>query len=142
MPEKPTDIHIRAWARMVRLTQMALSHIDQQLAGAGLISLSWYDVLYAVYSSPDRKLRLSDLVNKVILSKSALSRSVENLVRKGLLKKIPCQNDLRAAWLEVTPAGKDALRKSWSVYRQGIQEHFSSKISEKEAEALAGFLSR
>jgi len=142
MSESPSNIHIQAWAKMVGLTQKALAQIDQQLAQAGLISLAWYDVIYAVYSSPDRKLRLSDLVEEVILSKSALSRSVEKLVQEGLLKKTPCSSDSRAAWLEVTSAGKDALRKSWPIYKKGIQEHFASKISKKEAEILVGLLSR
>ena len=142
MQEKLDKTYISAWAKTLTSTQRTLAEIDRELKEKNLISLTWYDVLYAVYASPEKRLKFTDIANTVILSKSALSRSVDNIAKAGLLKKIPCDQDGRACWLELTAEGESALRACWEVYEAGIRKYFLGDMSIAEANQLVELFKR
>lgn len=142
MPKKLDKPYISAWAATVHITQHALAAIDRELKNKGHISLTWYDVLFAVYAAEGKKLKFTDIADIVILSKSALSRSVDNIVKADMLERIPCPEDGRACWLALTPEGETALKQSWEVYEAGIRKYFLGDMSVAEAKHICALFSR
>jgi DNA-binding MarR family transcriptional regulator len=144
MSEKLDELHLAAWRNFITAHARLIARIDQELADAGCVPLHWYDVLIELAEAPGRRLRMSDLARKVVLSRSGLTRLVDKLEANGLLSREPAPTDGRGAYAVLTEAGRASLRQAWPVYARGIQAHFAAYLSDDEAriysEALACML--
>ena len=122
--------------------------INRDLAEAGLPELTWYDLLWALYRQPERRLRVNELAREVVLSPTAMSRFVDRVEAAGYVRREPDPADRRALQVALTDAGVAALREIWPVYRRGIERHFAPalgssasrmrKVLEKISESARG----
>lgn len=133
---------LEAWKGLLFGHATLVEVIDKEMARADLLPLDWYDALLALEMSPDHKLKMSDLAEKVLLSKSGLTRLVDRLEAKGYIRREGCRADRRVAYAVLTPEGLQAREASWPTYRAAIQEHFASQLSEEEAEIIGTALMR
>jgi DNA-binding MarR family transcriptional regulator len=133
MSEKLDDLHLAAWRNFITAHARLIDLIDRELSAAGCVPLHWYDVLIELAEAPERRLRMSDLAHKVVLSKSGLTRLVDKLEAAGLLFRETTPTDGRGAFAVLTQEGRAALRKAWPVYARGIQTHFARHLSDDEA---------
>lgn len=118
-----------------------LRAIESDLQAAGTIPLTWYDVLLELNGAGGR-LRMQDLGDRVVLSRTRVSRLVGDLERRGLVTREPDDTDGRVTYAEITAAGKKALRSTAPVYRRGIEEHFTRHLTADEQQVVATALSR
>src|SRR3954462_13760880 len=102
--------------------------ISRDLAEAGLPDLSWYDLLWALYRSPQRRLRVNELAREVVLSPTAMSRFVDRAVKAGRVRREPDADDRRAQQVVITEEGIDLLRRMWPVYERGIRRYFAEHV--------------
>jgi DNA-binding MarR family transcriptional regulator len=116
--------------------------IEEDLARAGAVNLSWYDVLLELNGAPDRRLRMQDLAARTVLSRSRVSRLVDELVDRGLVERQPDPTDGRASFAHLTVTGREALRAAAPVYLDGIERHFTAHLDEHERSVLAVALQR
>ncbi|MBD2257705.1 MarR family transcriptional regulator [Pseudanabaena sp. FACHB-2040] len=130
------------WRLFLTAHTRLLERMEQKLAQADLPSMEWYDVLYTLKEAPDHRLRLSDLADKVLLSRSNLTRLVDRLERAGLLCRQSCPNDRRGTFAVLTEAGLAMQEQMWAVYSEAIAAHFATHISDEEAQLLQPLLKR
>lgn len=142
MDVEPDETQLAAWRAFLNAHAAAVGAIERDLAAAGCISLTWYDVLVALWEAPDHRLRLHELAQAVVLSRSGLTRLLDRLEAAGLIRREPCADDRRGAYAILTDAGRVAQLKAWPVYARGIATHFGNHLSPEEAEVLANVLSR
>ena len=116
--------------------------IEQELAQAELPPLAWYDVLLALSESPDRRLRMHELAEAMVLDRSNLTRLVDRLEVKGLVCRKSCPTDRRGAFAAITEEGNAMREKMWPVYSQAIAKYFACHLNETEVEVLSKVLSR
>jgi DNA-binding MarR family transcriptional regulator len=116
--------------------------IEARLAEAGLPPLSWYDVLWALERAEDRRLRMSELADMTVLSRSNLTRLVDRLESAGLVERERAADDRRGALAVVTAEGRAMRRKMWPVYSAGIKELFEDHIGSREAAQIGDMLRR
>jgi DNA-binding MarR family transcriptional regulator len=133
---------LEAWKGLLLSHATLVEQIDREMAHANLLPLDWYDALLALEDSPDQRLKMSDLADQVLLSKSGLTRLVDRLEAKGYIRREACRADRRVAYAVLTPEGLKARERSWPTYRAAIQEHFASHLSEEEAGVLGAALLR
>lgn len=107
------------------------------MTARGAIPLHWYDVLIELFEAPAHKLRMRELAYRVVLSRSGLTRLVDNLERGGLLRREDDPDDRRGSYAVITEAGKVAIRASWPIYAALIAEHFATVLTEAEAALIA-----
>lgn len=131
-----------AWRLFITVHAKLITHIDARLAEAGQIPLHWYDVLIELYEAPERKLRMHELAEKVVLSRSGLTRLVDRLEREGYLRRELDANDRRGFYAILTEKGVEALRSAWPIYREGIVQYFGVYVNENEAEFLVRIFSQ
>lgn len=131
-----------AWRDLLHVHAHLVRRMDEALTRRALIGLDVYDVLLALKRSPERKLRLSDLAERVVLSRSGLTRLVDRIEAAGLLRREPVPEDRRGSYAVLTPAGDEAMRKCWAVYEGLILEHFGRHLNDDEARQMHGMLSR
>jgi DNA-binding MarR family transcriptional regulator len=122
------DETLATWRAFLNAHARVTRRISTELAAAGLPDLSWYDLLWALYRSPGRSLRVNELAREIVLSPPAMSRFVDRLAAAGCVRREPDPEDRRAQRVVLTDAGLDLLRRMWPVYAAGIDEHFAAHL--------------
>src|SRR5215469_3628122 len=140
--EKLSEQHLAAWRAFLKAHAVIIDRIDHDLAAEQRLPLSSYDVLIELYEAPDRRLRMHELAQRVVLSRSGLTRLVDRLEAEGLLTRDRCGTDRRGAYAVITEQGIAALRKAWPVYARGISQYFAQWLTQEEAQILATALKR
>jgi len=82
------------------------------------------------------------LAQRVVLSRSGLTRLVDRLEAEGLLTRDRSGTDRRGAYAVITEQGIAALRRAWPVYARGISQYFAQWLTTEEAQVLGSALER
>lgn len=142
MATQPSAASINGWRLFITTHAALIERIEHELSAAGVIPLPWYDVLVELAQAPERRRRMYELADAVVLSKSSLSRLIDRLEAEGLLRREPAPEDRRGAFAVLTDAGQAALEAAWPVYSQGIEEHFARHFDDDETAVLIAGLRR
>jgi DNA-binding MarR family transcriptional regulator len=93
-------------------------------------------------AAPDRRLRMTDLSQRVVLSRTRVSRLVDEMSRSGLVTREEHPTDARSAYASLTDAGYARYRQAAPVYLAGIEEHFSGGLTNAELQSVAAALQK
>jgi len=126
-----------AWITFVVSHAVVTRQVDKMLADRNLPGLDVYEVLLTLEHANEGRLRMSELADHLMLSRSGITRLVDRLERDGFLKRHDCPNDRRATNAMITPEGTSMREQMWPVYREGIVELFGNKMSDDEARVLS-----
>src|SRR3954454_18027955 len=118
----------RAWGALLAVHADLVPLLDRQLQHSTGLPLAWYDVLLELNGAPGRRLRMGELGERVVLSRTRVSRLVDEMARAGLVTRTSDPDDRRSAWAELTATGRNRLRAAAPVYLGGIHEHFSAHL--------------
>jgi DNA-binding MarR family transcriptional regulator len=132
----------QAWTRLIRAERGLVEAIEAELRAGDFPPLAWYDVLLELWRRPNHRLRQSELQSELLFAQYNLSRLVDRLEGAGLVRRESCPEDARSRWVVVTPAGLALRETMWPAYAAAIERHVGSKLSAKEAAALAGLLGK
>ncbi|MFH0750659.1 MAG: MarR family transcriptional regulator [Chloroflexota bacterium] len=132
----PDDPRLRAWIAFLQAHAVVTRLLEAELHAERGLSLAAYDALVQLAIADDRRLRMSELANRVVLSRSGVSRLVDRLAANGLVARRACPTDARGSWAELTPAGLDRLRDAAPVHLRGVDAHFLSPIAAEDREGL------
>src|SRR5262245_53604534 len=130
-----------AWRALLLAHSRAVRAIESDLDATDAIPLSWYDVLLELQAEPDG-LRMQDLGDRAVLSRTRVSRLVDELEAQGLVQRRPDPTDKRATLASITPAGRAAFKATVPLYLAKIDEHFSRHLSRHETEVVARALTK
>jgi DNA-binding MarR family transcriptional regulator len=132
----PDDPRLRAWIAFLQAYAVVTRRLEAELHAERGLSLADYDALVQLAIAEDRRLRMSELADRVVLSRSGVSRLVDRLEADGLVTRRACPTDARGSWAELTPAGLDRLRHAAPVHLRGVDTHFLSPIAEGDRDGL------
>jgi DNA-binding MarR family transcriptional regulator len=138
---KLTKTHLDAWRALLRGQALLIEEVERQLAGSGLPPLGWYDVLTELDKAGGR-LRIHELADAVILSRSGLTRLLDRLESASLLRREPCEDDRRGSYAVITPEGRRMLERMWPVYERCLAAHFAPQVGGDDARAIRSALER
>ena len=130
------------WRTFLAAHAAVIERIERDLAQQGSMPLAWYDVLLALYETPERKLRMHELASAILVTRGGLTRLVARIERAGLLHREPDPTDGRGLYAVLTEEGLGALRRTWPTYARGIAEHFGKHLNDEEVEVLDRALRR
>jgi DNA-binding MarR family transcriptional regulator len=136
------DLRNCVWRLFITANVKLLDRIGEKFSQAGLPSMDWYDVLLTLKESPENRLRLSELAQKVLLSRSNLTHLVDRLEKAELLYRKRCPQDRRGTYAVLTEAGLDMQQKMWSVYAEGVADYFGCHLDDQETEVMERVLKR
>lgn len=136
----PDKISVEAWARLLKTHRLLLEQVETDLKTACLPPLSWYDVLYELKCAGPSGLRQYEISAQVLLSKHNLSRLLDRLQSKNLIRRESCVEDGRGTCVHITDTGVQALKNMWPVYATAIQTHFSGRLDSEEIQRLSDIL--
>ena len=137
----PDDERVAAWAAILRVHAAVLPRLEHELAATGM-PLSWYDVLLELNAAPDRRLRMTELGARAVLSRERVSRVVDELERAGLVRRDRNPDDGRSLLAVITDDGRARLRAAAPTYLGGIERHFGAHLADDEARTISAALFR
>ncbi len=129
------------WALLLRVHAAVLPRLERALA-AHQLPLAWYDVLLELNAAPDRRLRMSELGARAVLSRERVSRVVDELQRAGLVRREHNPDDGRSLLAVITDDGRARLRAAAPTYLSGIARHFGAHLDDEEARVVGAALRR
>ena len=135
---RPTEL--RAWQALLHAYQHVVRRLDLELREDHGLSLAAYDVLLRLARAPGRALRMTELAERVMLSPSGVTRTVDRLVDRGLVERGPDPEDGRGAVATLTGRGRTELRRASGTHLRGIREHFTGRLSDADLNSIAGAL--
>ena len=122
------DDALGAWRAFLTAHAHVTRAISRDLTDAGLPDLTWYDLLWALYRQPERRLRVNELAREVVLSPTAMSRFVDRVEAAGYVRREPDPADRRALQVAITDEGVALLRRMWPIYEAGIERHVAAHL--------------
>jgi DNA-binding MarR family transcriptional regulator len=131
-----TDDEFRAWHGSVRFVTAATRAIDEALVAAHGISINEFDVLITLYNAPERRLRMTELAQRVLLTPSGLSHLVTRLEGKGLIARVVDPDDRRSFFAKLTRAGDAQLRRSRLTHNDVIRAQLTERLRPDQLRAL------
>jgi DNA-binding MarR family transcriptional regulator len=125
----PTREQLVSWRAFLRAHATIIRALETELVAEQNISLAAYDVLVQLAEAPGRRLRMTELADAVLLSRSGVTRLVDRLEKSGLVARCPVENDGRGVAAELTEAGLNRLRTASRTHLNGVVRHFVAKLN-------------
>jgi DNA-binding MarR family transcriptional regulator len=130
------------WSVFLTAHAVLVDRVEARLAEADLPPLGWYDVLWAIERTEHGRVRLSELAERVVLSRSNMTRLIDRLEQANLVVRVRSEEDGRGAYAVLTPAGKTLRARMWPVYKTAISALFESQLRPAEARVMDAALRR
>jgi DNA-binding MarR family transcriptional regulator len=137
-----TPAEMAAWRTFLRAHASVTRRLEAELIAEHDLPLASYDVLVQLSEAPERRLRMTELADRILLSRSGLTRLADRLERDGLLTREACPSDARGTLAVLTEAGLDRLRSAWPTHRRGVSEHVTGKLTPDEVVQLGVLLGK
>jgi DNA-binding MarR family transcriptional regulator len=142
MDANPSEAAVRAWARLMRVSEALLTAVEGELKAEGLPPLAWYDALLELDRAPEGQLRPFELERHMLLPQYSTSRLVDRLERAGLVERLGCPEDKRGRLILITGTGRDLRQRMWPAYARAIERYVGAKLTDDEANQLTELLGR
>lgn len=130
------------WQLFLTVHTRLVERVEQNFRQAELPPFEWYDVLVALKQAPNRRLRLSELADALLVNRTNVTRLVDRLEKAGLLYREMCPSDRRGTYAVLTEAGLAMQQQMWSVYSKGIAEYFGCHLNDEELQVMQQVLER
>ena len=133
---------IGAWRAFLQAHARITRRLDEELQAAHSLSLAEYDALLQIANSPGRRVRMNVLANRVLLSRSGITRLVDRLEADGSVERMACSTDARGQEAMLTPAGLDRLRTAAGTHLDGVRSYFLERLDAADLDAIERSLGR
>lgn len=131
-----SDDELAAWHGMLTLYDRVMRDLDRDLLASHQIAVREFDVLITLFNAPDRRLRMTELAERVMLSRSGLTRLVERLERARLVERQNDTTDARSFRAVLTEEGLRRLDEARTTHNSIIRDLFIDRLSVEELRHL------
>jgi DNA-binding MarR family transcriptional regulator len=132
----PNTPHGEAWGALTRTHAAVSQRLQEALAQGDHPPLPWYEVLATVAEAPERRMRMGDLAEALVITRGGLTKLVDRLVKAGLLERTFCETDRRVSYATLLPAGENVLAEMRPVVVGELEIAFSANLSVAQANEL------
>lgn len=139
-PPSPSDPRLDAWRAFLRAHARVVRELETELQQEQSMALTDYDVLVQLAGAEHRRLRMGELADRLLLSRSGATRLVDRLVASGLVERVTCDDDRRGQWAALTDAGLLRLRQAAPTHLRGVARHFLDRLGPDDLAALRRML--
>jgi len=129
-------VGLAAWAEVSGLVDQMRILLNRDLQAAVGLTLAENLVLCQVAMAPGGRLRMVDIASTLTVAKSAITKTVDRLEERGLLRRERDPADRRAVYAALTPAGEKAFGVAQPAYLDSVERHFASHLSDSAMRQL------
>jgi DNA-binding MarR family transcriptional regulator len=139
--ELPGGRGIGAWRSLLRAHATLMRQLETQLEQQTGLALADYDVL-AQLAIAGGELRMTELANRALISRSGMTRRVARLVDEGVVRRSEANADGRGVVVALTDDGVARLAETAPAHARGIAEYFVSRLENAELALLESALDK
>jgi DNA-binding MarR family transcriptional regulator len=132
----PTRTELGVWRSFLRAHARVTRSLETELIADQRLSLAAYDVLVQLAETPDHRMRMTELADAVLLSRSGVTRLVDRLERAGLVGRQRADRDGRGVVAVLTQLGQERLRAAAGTHLDGVVRHFAAALEPDELDLL------
>lgn len=125
----------RAWRAHLAAHRLLFLQLDRELQGTGL-SLNDYEILVNLSESPGRRMRMSELADATIQSRSRLSHQISRMEAAGLVSREDCEDDRRGTFAVLTDHGWETIQQVAPDHVASVRRHFIDLMTPEQVSAL------
>jgi DNA-binding MarR family transcriptional regulator len=137
-----SEQQMAAWRSFLSTHAALIDCLAKEMEAETGLPLNWYEVLLYLFEADDQRLRMHELANSLLLSRSAATRFVDRMEQAGLVERVQCPSDRRGTFVSMTRRGMDAFHEAAPFHLRGIERHFAAHVSESDAEWLRQIMGR
>ncbi len=126
-----------AWRGFVVASNLIERRLEQQLKESAGLSHTQYEILVQLSAAPDGSLRMTDLADRLVTSKSGLTYQVTQLEKSGLVGRRSCPSDVRGVFAEITEQGWRVLREAAPGHVATVREVLIDVLTPEQLTVLA-----
>lgn len=141
-PELLNRQELAAWRGMLRTYTLLQRELESRLEARDGLQNSSYEVLMHLSDAPEGRMRLSDLAELAILSRSGLTRLIDRLEREGHVERERCSDDARGYFAVLTDEGRARVEAARTEYLQDVRSLFLERMSSEERDVLGAVWAR
>lgn len=121
-----------SWAALVRAQAAIVRDLEEEMRRAHGLSLSAYEVLAQLFLAPGHRLRMAELADSLVFTRSGVTRLVERLEREGLVERSDVDDDARGIYACLTDRGFDTFDIASDTHVDGLRRLFFGKLDKHE----------
>jgi DNA-binding MarR family transcriptional regulator len=142
MPNVPDDKTLAAWRGLLFAHARVMRRLEDDMLEQHDLPITWFDVLGRLKQTPDGRLRMHELEEVSVFTRSGMTRLADRLESAGLVRRERSPEDRRGVYLAITPAGRAKMDEVWPDHAASIQKHFGKHLSAGDAESLRAVTDR
>jgi len=136
MPDVPDDKTLAAWRGLLVAHAKVIRRLEADMLEQHDLPISWFDVLGRLKQTPDGRLRMHELEEVSVFTRSGMTRLADRLESAGLVRRERSPEDRRGVYLVITAAGRAKIDEVWPDHAASIQKHFGKHLNAGDAESL------
>jgi DNA-binding MarR family transcriptional regulator len=136
------EAELAAWKGLLRVHAALVKVLDAELEARHGLPLTSFEVLVSLRKAPGGKLRMAELAEHALLSRSGMTRLIDRLEREGMVCRSTCDKDGRGCYAVLTADGSTAVDNARATYISVVRSGFLRHFSHDEMRDLAALLQR
>lgn len=132
----------RAWGWVLFVHSRILAALEDDMLSQHDLSLTWLDILDRLRQSPGQRMRMNELEQASLFTRSGLTRLIDKMEQAGLVQRERVPDDRRGIYVTITAAGHEKVSRVWPDLGASIHEHFGRHLDQDDAHAIIRALSK
>ena len=137
-----TEEQLAMWRAFLEAHSAVIRYLEQGMQEEHGLPLTWFDVLVHLADAPEGRLRLGELADSVILTRSGITRLVDRMAAAGLVRREPCPGDRRGHYAVITAEGEETIQRVAPGHSQRAWDAFVKHVDADEMPVLEAVFSR
>ena len=131
-----------AWRGVLFASARVLQVVEPELQQHSGLSLAFLDVLSRLYDEPARRLRMQELSERSLFTRSGMTRVVDRVEKAGFVRREQVPGDRRGVYVILTPEGERVFVSAMAQHRSDVERAFGSRLSPEQHRAVADGLAQ
>lgn len=130
------DDEQRTWRAFLSATQLLMDRVDRQLQHQSGVVHTYYEMLVRLSEAPERSLRMSELADSSLSSRSRVSHAVARMEERGWIRREPCATDGRGYLAVLTDPGMTALEAAAPAHVETVRSELFDQLDDAQLTSL------
>ncbi len=134
------DDEMRLWRAFIEATTRINQELESDLKASAGLTFDDYEVLVYLTEAPDMRLRMSELSELLVHSRSRLTQRIDRMEKRGLVCREQCPADRRSTFAVVTPAGLQAIAEAAPGHVESVRRNLLDHVDETQLPVVTEML--
>ena len=125
-----------AWRAWLSAGMLLREQLNKELLEQHGLTSADYEILVQLSEHPERRMRMRELAESTLVSRSRLSHQIDRMEKAGLVERQECSDDRRGYFAVLTPTGWDAIVEAAPDHVASVRAHMIDQLTDAELQAL------